>query len=271
MNVVSTIGVKPATPSKPGDLKKDLEISLSLVEGGAGALVGGAESVATPELAPEPVPDEKIWRYVLSGFETGQASVPIPEGEVHPIVDAIKGDVEDTKKHLQSIQPYLEAAGIKQEFKLDFYVEGYASRRWTGAGTNDALRQEKNLRLSTERAQNVAAALYAAFGPDHVYTPVGKGAAVWLPGGRFGTVTPENDEERIQQLLRQREEQIRRENPEFSPEQIRQMVEEYRKGILQQNRPTSNVDLARRVNITVTWRGFDVRWKQNASPAPHTP
>jgi len=268
MDVVSKIEVKPATPAKAKELKQNLEISLTLVEEGFGVLVGGSEQVAIPELEPTPVPEEKIWRYVVSGFETGREDLDIPEGEVHPTIEMIRKDIDDKKKNVESITPYLKQTGIKQEFKLDFHMEGYASRLWTGAYNNDNLRQQKNLELSTRRAQNVTAMLYAAFGSEHTYSFEGKGSSVALPdqpNESFDQVLPEtNNEQIIDQMIRKEIETYKKQFPNMSPDEIRKIVSN-RFGKI------SDTDWTRRVNITVIWRGYNIKWGANASPIPHDP
>lgn len=283
MNVVSEISVKytrpglgkPADPTGKGDFKKNVEISLTLVEEGVGVIFGGAEQVATPELElePEPVPEEKIWRYVVSGFETGSGELKIPEGEVHPIMKMIEKDIEDKKQNVESIKSYLEKTGVKQEFKLDFNAEGYASRRWTGAGNND-VRQKKNLELSTRRAQEVTTMLNQVFGPEHNYSFVGKGAAVYLsqPNSNFGQVLSETgNEQLIEQMIRERTEQYMKDHPNLSHDETRKMAEMDREIIEANLGKTSDVPMARRVNITIAWRGYNIKWGAGEAFAPHSP
>jgi len=267
MNLVNDLKIKPSGPSKPKDLKKNVELSFTLVDAGGGVLIGGGQQVGIPELEPRPVMEEKVWNYMLAGFETGSPELPIPEGEIHPILNLIKTDVADKQKNVESITPYLKQSGIEQEFKLDFHCAGYASRRWAGA-RSDEERQAKNLQLSTERAQNVTSAIREAFGDKHRYSFEGTGSAVWLPGGAHGEVVPEADQETINVKVKQREEQLRaRYLGTFTDDQIAEMVKEYRRGLEQLNTPTSNIMLARRVRINVMWRGYNITWGANQSPA----
>jgi Domain of unknown function (DUF4157) len=269
MNTISKI--KLAKPENLKGVRKGVEISLTLIEGGVGVAIGGNQSVATPELAPEPVPEEKIWRYVVSGFETGSPDIKIPEDEVHPIIEMIRKDIEDKKKNIESIKPYLKKTGINQEFKLDFYSEGYASRLWTGAGNNKQVRLQKNIELSKQRAQNVTSMLNTAFGSEHIYAFDGKGAAVYLPqpDTQFGKVLPENGNEQIiEQRIRELAEQYMDKDSNLSPAEAHRIAEQNRKIIEANLGENSNVPLTRRVNITITWHGFNIKWGANSSPVP---
>jgi hypothetical protein len=276
-------------PGSPKDIPKQgkefitpkIGVTLNLLDAGGGVMVGGAQEVAIPELAPQAVPAEKIWRYIISGFETGSPDLPIPEGEIHPIIEMIKADVKEKQKSVESIKPYLIEAGVDEEFKLNFFSEGFASRKWAGA-VDDADRQAKNMALSTERAQNVTSTLRNSFGDEHTYDFAGRGAAVWLPSPgsmgapspnpsaseRMGEVVPEQSKEEIDSKVRRREEELRQSAGEFTEEQIQRMLEEFRKGLEQQNLPSSDVAFARRVNITVVWRGHSISWGAIASPMP---
>ena len=266
MNLAHKIDIKPTGPTRPKDLKKDVEVSLSLVDAGGGALVGGDQTVAIPAMEPKPVPEHKEWHYVLSGFETGDPNVPIPAGEVHPIMNLIKSDIADKQKNVESIKPMLKEAGIEQEFKLAFSCEGYASRRWAGAGT-DAGRQMKNLELSKRRAENVVASLGDTFGTQHAYRAEGKGGAFVLTGGRFGEAVAEMDPTTVEAKVKEREEQIRSRNRgEFTDDQIEQMVRSYREGLMSSQGKKSDVPIARRVNITVVWDGYNIQFAAGATP-----
>ena len=273
-SAISVAGTGPTGPERPsetiGDDKKGAELSLTLIEGALGVLVGGDQEISIPQLVPTPVPEEKVWRYQYHGFETGSAEVKIPPAEVRSIIDMIRFDVDEKKRSHDSIRPYLEEAGIKEDFKLDFYCEGYASRRWAGAAT-DADRQVKNQQLSTERAQNVTALLNEVFGPQHAYSFTGRGAAVWVPGdhSQVGEVVPESDKATVDAKLRAYEQRIRdRNRGDFTEDQIHAMVEEHRKSLEARNRKESDIQYARRVNITVTFRGHTITFAAGYQPAP---
>jgi hypothetical protein len=85
---------------------------------------------------------------------------------------------------------------------------------------------------------------------------------------RMGEVVPEQSKEEIDSKVRRREEELRQSAGEFTEEQIQRMLEEFRKGLEQQNLPSSDVAFARRVNITVVWRGHSISWGAIASPMP---
>ena len=108
------------------------------------------------------------------------------------------------------------------------------------------------------------------FGPQHQYNATGKGSAFLLSGGLFGEAVPEADPALVDAKVKQREEQIRSRNQEFTDPQIEEMLKEYRASILLANRPDSDVPLARRVNITVTWSGYNIQFGSDA-PVPQTP
>lgn len=272
------INLQLKTPENKSELNTSddptdkFKVSLTLLEVAGGAVVTfGDASVSVANLQPTPVPEEKVWRYVYSGFETGSAEAPIPDGEVKSVLDLIREDISDKQRNVESIKPYLEQAGIRQDFKLDFYSEGYASRRWLGAGMDDGARLHKNQELSEQRAQNVTAMLNGAFGPEHTYNFAGKGAAIDLPrpDRRFGElIAEEGNEILIEQLIRERAEQYQKDRADLSPDEARKAAEQDRKSIEANLGKTSDNPFARRVNITVTWSGYNVRW---GAPAPSSP
>ncbi|HET9981067.1 MAG TPA: DUF4157 domain-containing protein, partial [Ktedonobacterales bacterium] len=274
------INLQLKTPENKSELNTSddptdkFKVSLTLLEVAGGAVVTfGDASVSIASLQPTPVPEEKVWRYVYSGFETGSAEAPIPDGEVKSVLDLMKEDISDKQRNVESIKPYLEQAGIRQDFKLDFYCEGYASRRWLGAGTDDQARLQKNQELSERRAQNVTAMLNGAFGPGHTYSSTGKGAAIDLPqpGKRFGELIAEvGNEVLIEQLIRERAEQYQKDRADLSPDEARKAAEQDRKSIETNLGKTSDNAFARRVNITVTWSGYNIQWgaSTSAPPAP---
>lgn len=270
MNIAHEVSLepKPTGPLRPSDLKSDAAVSLTLVDTGVGVLVGGGQTVSIPVLKPRPVPEHKEWNYVLAGFETGDPNLPIPPGEIHPIMNLIKSDLADKQKNVDSIKPMLKEAGIEQDFNLFFTCEGFASRRWAGVH-RDADRQQRNLDLSRQRAENVAAALGDTFGPKHQYSGVGKGGAILMAGGRFGEAVAEADPAVVEAKVKEREERIRSRNRnDFTEEQIGQMVKEYRESLLRVNSPDSDVAMARRVNITVTWDGYNIQFGAGSPSEP---
>lgn len=272
------INLQLKTPENKSELNTSddptdkFKVSLTLLEVAGGAVVTfGDASVSVANLQPTPVPEEKVWRYVYSGFETGSAEAPIPDGEVKSVLDLIREDISDKQRNVESIKPYLEQAGIRQDFKLDFYCEGYASRRWLGAGTDDRARLQRNQELSERRAQNVTAMLNGAFGPAHTYNFTGKGAAIDLPqpGKRFGElVAEEGNEVLIEQLIRERAEQYQKDRADLTPDEARKAAEQDRKSIETNLGKTSDNAFARRVNITVTWSGYNIQW---GAPGPASP
>jgi hypothetical protein len=183
------------------------------------------------------------------------------------MMNLIKSDLSDKQTNVDSIKPMLKEAGIEQEFQLVFDCEGFASRVWTAA-TTDADRQQRNLDLSQRRAGNVVAMLGDTFGPQHQYNATGKGSGLVLSGGPFGEAIPESDPALVDAKVKQREERIRARNQgEFTDQQIEEMLKEYRASTLLANRPNSDVPLARRVNITVTWSGYNIQFAAGAAGA----
>lgn len=276
-NVSVTPSLSGVNVGSPGNWQNNpftegLKLSLTLIQAGVGIVAGGSTVVATPEIEPVVVTDEQIWKYILGGFETGAADIPIPPDEVHPLVEMMADDLGDKQRNFESLRPYLEDAGAPADWRLSFFCEGYASRRWSGAAT-DAERQDRNLDLSLRRAQNVAAELRARFGPDHQYDATGRGGAFYEPdqdahGHQAADVVPEADET-LERWVEREVEEFRAQIPHFFPEeQVEQMVADHRAALLKKNQPVSDLDMARRVNITVVWRGPTIRWGQLASPAP---
>ncbi|MBZ0302830.1 MAG: hypothetical protein K8J31_24005, partial [Anaerolineae bacterium] len=163
-------------------------------------------------------------------------------------------------------------------FKVEFLIEGYASRPWQGAA-NDAQRKEKNKQLSQARADAVASQVNGMFAEVlGGISSVGRGAAVRLveydirfEGGEMvknkateKILAEDQNGDQIEAEIKRREEQYRKEFPSMSEQEIKKMA--------RANLGTgSEADdpFIRRVVVTAMWRGFEIQWGDaNATPAP---
>lgn len=274
-NFATEFTLDTETPKKPGDLKS-AEISISILEQGGGAVwSAGGDSFAIPEPEPQAVMSEKVWKYNIGPFETGSSALP---GDTQTYLDMIKQDVEAKKEEIEAQRDIYEQLEIDPSFKVDFLIEGYASRPWQTAG-NDAQRKQKNLELSQARADAVASQVNGMFA-DVLggITSVGRGAAIRIvehdirvEGGEVvknktteKIISEETDSEAIEAEIKKREEQYKKDFPWMTDEEIKKQV---RRSI----GTSSEADdpFIRRVVVTAMWRGYEIQWGgANASPAP---
>ena len=252
----------------PGDLKKkpSLSINFASIGGGKLGIDGKGTHYSTPEPEPTLVPGTKNWFTIIRGFETGEDK--IPADQLTTSLGRMKGLIAQHRELIDSVKDVLkEKFGIVQEYRLRVRAEGYASRRWQAA-RDDAERRQKNMELSTRRAQEVTAACYAILGPEHEYEFAGKGAALELFDSM---VAPEaGNEQRIEdrnealvqeELAHARARAKALGEPEPDEEEIRKSVERrYGKSVDQPG--------ARIVHVTLNWVGWTIKWVEGThSPA----
>lgn len=274
-NFATEFTLDTETPKKPGDLK-GAEISISIVEmGGGAAWSAGGDSFAIPEPEPQAVMSEKTWKYNIGPFETGSSALP-PDTQTY--LDMIKQDVDAKKEQVDSQRDIYEQLGIDPSFKVDFLIEGYASRPWQTAG-NDAQRKEKNKQLSQARADAVASQVNGMFA-DVLggVSSVGRGAAVRLvetdiqvEGGVVvknksteKILSEETDSAAIEAEIQRRIAEYKRDFPTMSDAEIRKQV-------LASLGTSSEADdpFIRRVVVTAMWRGYEIQWGgASSTPAP---
>ena len=262
-------GSASVTPTKmPKSAKEAKEAvtpsaSLTIVSGGAGYLGSDPSQetlVGTPEPVPELVEMTQQWDAQIAGFETGEDSMP--QDEINGPLQSMKGRIDQHQKLVEANKSILmDEFNIKQDFKLQFTINGSASRIWGNAG-NDAERKRLNQELSTRRAQNVASGCHAMFGPDHSYDFFGVGGGVDLGGG---VVAPEaGNEAALEKLKAKRLAEARQQFPTMSEAELKKHVEE-------NIGKTSNQQGARRVEVKVVWVGYGIKWGVNASAMPRNP
>ncbi|MAS32689.1 MAG: hypothetical protein CL610_01705 [Anaerolineaceae bacterium] len=272
-NFASEFTLDTETPKKPGDLK-GAEISISIVEQGAGAVwSAGGDSFAIPEPEPQAQMSEKTWRYNIGPFETGSSALP---GDTQTYLDMIKQDLDAKKEEIEAQRDIFEQLSIDPAFKVDFMIEGYASRPWQTAG-NDAQRKEKNKELSQARADAVASQVNGMFAEVlGGITSVGRGAAVRIvehdirfEGGEMvrnktteKILSEETNSDAIEAEIRKREEQYKKDFPWMTDEEIKQQVRRSLGTSSEADDP-----FIRRVVVTAMWRGYEIQWGgANQSP-----
>ncbi len=251
----------PSPPKSEKDAKKALTpgASFTLVSMAAGYVAQDPtvqSQVAVPVEEPELVELDKTWSAQITGFETG---ADMQHGEMLKPLQDLKLQIDPQQQLVEADREALKKEfNIDQAFKLQFQINGSASRRWSAAVSEDE-RKRRNQELSLKRANNVKATLADMFGSAHTYTPRGVGGGVDLGGG---AVAPEaGNEAALERLRAHRLEEARRQNPTMSEAELRKKVDaELGAGADQPG--------ARRVEVKVTWRGYGIRYAQNASPAP---
>lgn len=274
-NFATEFTLDTETPKKPGDLK-GAEISISIVEmGGGAAWSAGGDSFAIPEPEPQAVPSEKTWKYNIGPFETGSSALP---ADTQTYLDMIKQDVQAKKEEIESQKEIFEQAGVDPAFKVEFLIEGYASRPWQTAG-NDAQRKQKNKELSQARADAVASQINGMFA-DVLggISSVGRGAAVRIvehdirmEGGEIvksktteKILSEETNGEAIEAEIKRREEEYKRDFPWMSDQEIKKQVRRSLGTSSEADDP-----FIRRVVVTAMWRGYEIRWGgASSTPAP---
>ena len=275
-NFATEFTLNTETPKKPDDLK-GAEASISIIEQGGGAVwsAGGGDSFAIPEPEASAVQSEKVWKYNIGPFETGSAALP---GDAQVYLDMIKQDISAKQEEINAQRELYEQLGVDPSFKVEFMIEGFASRPWQTAG-NDAQRKEKNQQLSQARADSVASQINGMFA-DVLggITSVGRGAAVRIlendikvEGGVMvknktteKILAEDGNGDAIEAEIRKREEQYRKDFPFMSEAEIKKAV--------RANLGTSSEaddPFIRRVVVTAMWRGYEIQWGgAAASPAP---
>jgi hypothetical protein len=274
-NFATEFNLDPETPKKPDDLK-EAQISISIIEQGAGAVWGaGGDSFAIPEPEPQAVQSEKTWKYNIGPFATGSAELP---GDTQTYLNMIKQDVDAKKQEIDAQAEIFAQLGVDPDFKVEFMIEGYASRPWQTAG-NDAQRREKNKQLSQARADAVASQVSGMFA-DVLggITAVGRGAAVRLvehdiriEGGEVvksktteKLLTEEENGDQIEAEIKKREEQYRKDFPWMTEQEIKKRVRASLGTSSEADDP-----FIRRVVVTAMWRGYEIRWGgANSTPVP---
>lgn len=241
--------------------------------------IGDASGISAPAPTKRAIQQSRTFGYVLQGFSVESPTTPIPEG----MVASMKSDIEQLRARVEEDRDDLKAEGFDEPFKVTFVIEGFASRSWAGA-RSDQERQRKNLVLSQQRADYAAKEMAARFGGEHLYQATGKGAAlVTLADGvnKQGNVIPEGDADALnkyveRQRLKYIDDQIRFETQNnFNGESaasIRQRVETashpYAEGVrtslLASNPKTADSPVAQRVNITISWSGHVIEYSTDA-------
>jgi hypothetical protein len=245
------------------------KISLTFAAVGAGVLVGwaGEETFESAPVLPQAVDDSAAWHAEITGYGTGEHQSPSVNTE--RALAALQAQIGQRRAAFDRDRPELERLGENPEFKLDFLVTGHASRRWRGAGADDARRRRHNQDLSLRRAQDVTGVLYELFGPTHTYQAVGAGAvALDYPGDGSRRIIPDEREDEIEAVRRR---ELAREEFFDNPEQRARRHEEKARLLEADLGRASDPPGAHLVQVDATWRGKRVVWEpavMSADPGP---